>query len=186
MLQSLRWRPCHRFASIGICPVHLGPSKNHLPTSDLPGLNRRKVQRTEKEVTKWQDKYFLTLNLYEVAPLLPRLIETVLETIEYLGPRQCALSIIEGRSDDNTYQILESLKQELRRLGVEYYLESSAINPHSEGANRIRQLSILRNLTIALMLHNQELYRQNTIINFINDVAACSEDILELLYQHKY
>ena len=164
----------------------LDPQDTTFPRLTCPASIGERYSGLKKGLRNGKIQYFLALNLYEVAPLLPRLMGTVLETIKYLGPRQCALSIIEGRSDDNTYQILDGLKQELRRLGVEYYLDSSAINPHGEGANRIRELSTLRNMAIAPMLRDQELYGPDTIINFINDVAACPEDILELLYQHKY
>ena len=97
------------------CPTTIGPRYAHL-------------------------KYFIALNLYEVAPLLPRLIGSIIEIIRYLGPPQCALSIIEGRSDDKTYQILGGLRDELEKLGVYYYLDSSSINPHGEDVKRISAL----------------------------------------------
>lgn len=129
-------------------------------------------------------KYFIALNLYKVAPLLPRLMGTIIETIKYLGPAQCALSII-GRSNDNTYRILEALRPPLEALGTHYYLDSSPIDPQGEGTERISALSTLRNMALAPLL-TSNLYGPDTIITFINDIAPCPSDILELLYQHKY
>jgi hypothetical protein len=39
---------------------------------------------------------------------------------------------------------------------------------------------------VADLIHNHQLYSHGTVINFINDISVCPEDILELLYQHDY
>src|SRR2546421_12147992 len=64
--------------------------------------------------TRSKPKYFFALDLHECAPLLPRLLGSVIETIRFLGPSNCVLSIVEGRSHDGTYEILHSLSPELR------------------------------------------------------------------------
>lgn len=137
-------------------------------------------------------QYFFALDLYEVAPLLPRLMGSIIQAIRFLGPSNCALSIVEGRSDDGTYQVLAALRQELESLGTTFHLESSAIKPSYEGGlnhknimHRITALSELRNMALAPLIHDHSRYTPDTVITFINDVALCPQDILELFYQHK-
>src|SRR5271156_1427282 len=48
--------------------------------------------KTEKP--KWEREYFFALNLYQCAPILPRLLGSIVETIRFLGPQNCALSIV--------------------------------------------------------------------------------------------
>ena len=70
-------------------------------------------------------KYFFALDLHQCASILPRLIGSVVESIRFLGPQNCALSIVEGRSNDGTFEVLLSLREELERIGVKYYFNSS-------------------------------------------------------------
>lgn len=68
-------------------------------------------------------------------------------------------------------------------MGFLYFFNSSDINP-SKGA-RIRKLADLRNLALKPLLDNKERVSENTTVLFINDVAACPEDILELVLQRR-
>ena len=131
-------------------------------------------------------KYFFALDLTQVAHLLPRLMGTIVQVLKFLGPEKCALSIVEGRSTDGTYRVLHSLGSKLGELGVEYYLRQSDINPHAAHQGRIGALSILRNLAIQPLSLEQERFSEQTILLFLNDVALCPDDVLELLLQHTY
>lgn len=51
-------------------------------------------------------KYFFALDLTQCVELLPRLLGSVVETLRFLGPENCALSIIEGNSDEYVLQFL--------------------------------------------------------------------------------
>ena len=130
-------------------------------------------------------RFFFALDLHQCARLLPRLIGSILESIRFLGPENCALSIIEGRSDDGTCEILLSLREEIERLGATYYFQSSEIDP-TEG-DRIKALAELRNEALQPLLDytDQSITDASTVI-FINDVAICMEDILELIYQREF
>ena len=75
-------------------------------------------------------KYFFALDLHQCASLLPRLIGSISDSIFFLGPQDCALSVLEDRSDDGTFEILLSLRKEMERIGVKYYFNSSDINPN--------------------------------------------------------
>ncbi|KAL1866608.1 hypothetical protein VTK73DRAFT_4614 [Phialemonium thermophilum] len=153
-------------------------------------------------------RYFFALNLRQCVDLLPRLMGSVIEAMRFLGTRHCALSIVEGNSDDGTFEVLELLQGELRRLGVlHYYLRRSEMDP-SVGF-RIEKLAILRALAVEPVTGSktrndfdedaegrdrpeaaapgQEVPKltlaANATVVFLNDVAACTEDVLELIHQ---
>ncbi len=130
--------------------------------------------------------FFFALNLRQSLPILPRLLGTLLETIRFLGPSNCAISIVEGNSADGTPEILSSLIPALTALGVPYHLVvSNPIDP-SQGA-RIPQLAKLRNLALQPLLDNPSRFSaENTTVIFLNDVVICPEDILELLHQRTH
>ncbi|KAK0750521.1 cryptococcal mannosyltransferase 1-domain-containing protein [Schizothecium vesticola] len=129
--------------------------------------------------------YFLALDLRNVLPLLPRLLGSLLETIRFLGPSSCYLSIIEGHSPDGTLSVLTALTPHLAALNIRYHLQSSSLNPSA--ADRIARLAALRNLALAPLLASPTLFAApaDTTILFLNDVALCAEDVLELAHQRR-
>jgi alpha-1,3-mannosyltransferase len=129
--------------------------------------------------------FLISLNLYECIKVLPRLLGSVAEVIRVLGPYNVALSIVEGRSSDGTFEVLSDLKQALPE-GVEYFFTRSDINPWATGGGigRMSGLAQLRNLALQpLMDHGSMFSPDNTTVIFLNDVALCPDDILELLHQ---
>ena len=68
-------------------------------------------------------KFFFALDLHEIAPILPSLIGAIFRVIQFWGPENCALSIVEGWSKDDTYEILEKSSSEAKKIGFEYYLD---------------------------------------------------------------
>ncbi|KAF3770752.1 family 69 glycosyltransferase, partial [Cryphonectria parasitica EP155] len=127
-------------------------------------------------------KFFFALDLTQCVDLLPRLLGSIIEAINFLGPDNCALSIVEGNSDDGTPEVLAAIRQGVETLGIEYFFTTSSVNPKGE-ANRIYGLAKLRNLALQPMLDDTRRYGTDTIVIFLNDVAVCMEDILELVYQ---
>lgn len=107
-----------------------------------------------------------------------------METVRFLGPENCALSIVEGNSDDGTFEILEALRKDMGSLGLEFYLQISDINP--QNGDRIEALAGLRNLALEPLVDNSSLYSPDAAVIFINDVAICMEDILELVHQRVF
>jgi alpha-1,3-mannosyltransferase len=125
--------------------------------------------------------YLIAINLHQAAPVLPRLLGSLMPVIRLLGPQNVALSIVEGRSTDGTFEVLSNLQLVLPE-GVKYFFSTSNINPTQEG--RIGSLATLRNLAIEpLHTHSTLFSAENTTVIFMNDVAACPDDILELLHQ---
>ena len=131
-------------------------------------------------------KYFFALNLHECADLLPSLLGPIIETIRFLGSSNCVLSIVEGRSTDGTFEILKLLQPALSEAGITYNFGTSEINPIGEDIDRIASLAELRNLVLRPLTSNAQLYpvdQYSTTVIFVNDVALCSEDLLELIHQ---
>lgn len=127
-------------------------------------------------------RFFFALDLTQCLDLLPRLMGSIIETIRFLGPENCALSIVEGNSNDGTPEVLAALRTHVEAMGTEYYFETSSVNP--KAGERIEGLAALRNLALQPMLDDRRRYSgEKTTIIFLNDVAACMEDILELAYQ---
>ncbi|OWY52189.1 glycosyltransferase family 69 protein [Alternaria alternata] len=127
--------------------------------------------------------YFFALDLHQCVDLLPRLIGSVVEAMRFLGPHNCVLSIVEGRSRDGTFELLDALRPSMRRLGISYHFASSSIDPTAEGTDRIASLAELRNLALRDLVLRPEHYDPNTTVIFSNDVALCTEDLLELIHQ---
>jgi alpha-1,3-mannosyltransferase len=131
-------------------------------------------------------RFFFALDLHQCLHLLPRLVGSIVETILFLGAENCVLSIVEGRSDDGTFEVLDELHSSLQVLGVKYFFQTSDINPTAQGQDRIEALASLRNLALQDLLVHPEHYDPDTTIIFLNDIALCMEDVLELLHQRNW
>ncbi|KAL2148953.1 hypothetical protein VTH82DRAFT_1639 [Thermothelomyces myriococcoides] len=167
----------------------MDPSATDLPRMECPKLDKTRYQQLRETGGDQGIQYFFALDLRQCVTLLPRLIGSIVEAVRFLGPEKCALSIIEGNSDDGTGEVLAALKPELDALGLAYHFNTSKINPRRD--KRIKALADLRNLALKPLL---DLYanpkqssppsRPPTVI-FLNDVAICPEDILELVHQRR-
>lgn len=166
----------------------MNPEATELPRLHCPKLDTSRYHDLvdSERFSRPTIRYFFALDLRQCLTLLPRLIGSIVEAIRFLGPEYCALSIVEGNSGDGTGEVLRALHPELDSMGTTYYFKTSDINP-KEG-NRIEKLAQLRNLALQPMLDPVEPKRysaHDTTIIFLNDVAVCTEDILELVYQRR-
>jgi alpha-1,3-mannosyltransferase len=109
---------------------------------------------------------------------------SIVEAVRFLGPENCALSIVEGHSDDGTLEILGALRKDMESLGLEYHLQTSDIDP--QNGDRIESLAALRNLALEPLVNNSNQYSPDTAVIFINDVAICIDDLLELVHQRVF
>lgn len=164
----------------------MSPEDKSFPRLDCPvpdGIryDYLKNKKVQKRPSGAKPKYFFAINLHECASLLPRLIGSVVEAIRFLGPENCALSIVEGRSDDGTFEILKLMHTEMKSMGVKYYFNSSDLNPQSE--SRIEVLAELRNMALHPLTQHPDAYDSDTTVVFLNDVSICMEDIMELIHQ---
>jgi alpha-1,3-mannosyltransferase len=110
------------------------------------------------------------------------------EAIRYVGPEHCAISIVEGDSPDGTSEVLAALKPVLERLLGSHrvhFVLGNGIRPLEGEGMRFKKLAELRNMALRPMLDGPEQHKDATVV-FINDVAICLEDILELIHQRHY
>ena len=169
------------------------PNDTTFPRLDCPAPNgdRYDYLRGEEEVQELDAhdieatlKYFFALDLHQCVALLPRLLGSIVEAVEFLGPEHCALSVVEGRSDDGTFETLLLLREEMDRIGVKYFLQTNEIDPHKSG-DRIKALADLRNQALQPLIDLHLGTNTDVTVVFLNDVAICREDILELIHQRR-
>ena len=131
-------------------------------------------------------RFFFALDLYQAAGILPQLTASILETVKFLGPEYCYLSIVEGNSTDGTSDLLQALHADAKTLGLTYSLVRSDLDPKNESNDRIEVLAQLRNLALAPLLQNpSDFDSEETTIVFLNDISPCANDILELIHQRR-
>lgn len=146
-----------------------------------------------------QIRYFFAIDLRDNVSVLPRLLGSVVEVIRFLGPASCALSIVEGNSSDGTAEVLAALEPLLAKLGIRtYFTLNSSVDPLGEGSDRFRELATLRNMalspianiTATTTTHPSGAVQPLNVADdasviFLNDVAICPDDILELVHQRQ-
>ncbi|KAL9614057.1 MAG: hypothetical protein Q9167_001411 [Letrouitia subvulpina] len=181
----------------------IAPEDTTFPRLECPAPQSDRYQHLRREsngtnVSTTILRYFFALDLHQCASLLPRLLGSIVESMRFLGPRSCALSVVEGRSHDGTFEILSLLREEIERMGAKFFLQTNEIDPRAKGGNRVKALAELRNQAISplIRMHSQRNTElgakiqsddENDItVIFLNDVAICMEDILELIYQRDH
>ncbi|KAH8811171.1 alpha-mannosyltransferase [Xylogone sp. PMI_703] len=162
------------------------PKSNEFDRLQCPALTPKRydylrVGLKKGKTADGQIRYFFALNLRQCIGVLPRLIGSIVEAARFLGPENCALSIVGGNSDDGTFEILEMLRKDMERLRLEFHLSTSDVNPKK--GDRIEGLARLRNLALEPLVNDSSHYSPDAAVIFINDVAICMEDILELIHQ---
>lgn len=115
---------------------------------------------------------------------LPRLLGSIVETIRFLGPEQCTLSIVEGGSTDGTYEVLISARKTFADIGIQYVLVHSDLD--TKKGERIATLAKLRNLALEPLIKESKHFDPATTVIFLNDISMCMEDVLELIHQKFY
>ncbi|KAM5343368.1 hypothetical protein ACJ41O_011905 [Fusarium nematophilum] len=169
----------------------LDPTLTKPPRLECPALDAsrydvlRKDQYGRQRDENQQIDFFFALNLRDCIKILPRLLGSIVEVARFLGPRRCAISIVEGNSPDGTGDILNALGPFLEDIGLTYFYNSSKIDPTKGRGARIRKLAQLRNLALEPLYKDQVRVTEDTTVLFINDVAACPEDLLELVLQRR-
>lgn len=94
-----------------------------------------------------------------------------------LRPLHCRRNSLDGTSD-----ILSALRPFLEALDIPYF-NTSTIDP-SQGS-RIPKLAQLRNLALSPLYEHKVPVTASTTVLFANDVAACPDDLLELILQRR-
>jgi len=166
----------------------LDPEDATLPKLSCPRLDTSRYEYLKPTTPPGsQVQYFFALNLRECLPLLPRLLGSLVDAIRFLGPEHCAVSIVEGNSPDGTGEVLSALQSELGRLLGDrvHFLLAVTIDPLTGEGNRFTKLAQLRNIALQPLVDDPDRYTNATVV-FMNDVAICVEDILELVHQRLF
>lgn len=168
----------------------LDPGDATLPKLECPRLDSSRYQYLRPESLSAggsQTRYFFALNLRNNLPILPQLLGSILEAIRFLGPEHCALSIVEGNSPDGTAEVLAALEPEFTKLNIRTHLVlNHPLDPLAEENDRFSSLASLRNLAVAPLLADPTRYADaDATIIFVNDVAICADDLLELAHQRR-
>lgn len=168
----------------------INPDSTAQPRFNCPAINLRRYEHLQSHQNffeKTKVNYMFTLALRdEGVDLLPRLLASVFEAMRFLGPVNCALSLVGGGGKpDGVYDVLMALRPEIEKLGARYYLRRPAIYPGSE--DRVMQLAQLRNLALSPLTNpssqDSGRFTTETTVIFLNDVTICTDDILELAHQ---
>lgn len=166
------------------CPTSLGARYSSLRMGPGSTTRRRYDSYHHGNENRKEIKYSFALDTYQSVEVIPRLMSSIVQTMRYLGPDYCALSVVQGNSDDGTYDILSAVKAEIESIGAEFHLNASSVDPKRNGADRVAARSELRNMALAPLIDSGSAHSSDAIIIFLDNVALCPEDILELLYQH--
>ena len=167
----------------------ISPENSSISTLDCPAPKDGRYAHLKSAMGSSQSKkaipkYFFALDLHDCVYVLPRLMSSILETMHFLGPENCALSIVEGRSKDGTFEVLMLLREHIESIGAKYYLQTSDLHPGKNNtSHRIEALAALRNIALQPFVEHPEQYVSDPVVIFLNDVAICTEDILELIHQ---
>lgn len=168
----------------------MDPTDTTFPRLECPEPNADRYVylrgSSESSIHSESPKYFFALDLHQRIDLVPRLIGSIVDTIRFLGSQNCVLSIVEGRSDDGTYEVLQKLRSSMQLLGVNYIFQTSDIDPMAPGTDRIKALAELRNTALDDLVRHPKKYHEETTVIFSNDVALCMEDLLELIHQRVF
>ncbi|KJZ77543.1 hypothetical protein HIM_03267 [Hirsutella minnesotensis 3608] len=153
-----------------------------IPNMKCPALDRTRYQSLKVSGRKDEAiRYYFAVNVRQSLPILPRLIASVIEAIRHLGPRHCAVSIVDGDSADGTDDVLAALRPYFRAQGINYNLTSLSFEPNA--ANRTARLAEFRNEALRPLYSDPARAHENATVIFLDDVAICTEDILELTLQ---
>src|SRR5436305_6964072 len=104
------------------CPTPAGDRYDYLRSKNATVLD------SDMRIT-----YLFALDLHQCVDILPRLLGSIVETMLFLGPGNCALSVVEGRSDDGTYEVLKLLGKAVGTIGAHYFLTTNEVNPTAKG-----------------------------------------------------
>ncbi|KAJ2895703.1 Alpha-1,3-mannosyltransferase CMT1 [Zalerion maritima] len=184
------WTSAVQYVQAIMDPASSAIERMACPALDTPRYTYLKPPHAHSNITSQQQyTYLFALDLVTVEPLLPRLLGSVVEVIRFLGVSNCLLSIVEGPNKDHTSEILKALSPTLKSAGIVHEFVSSDVDTSAKvGRDRIQKLAELRNKALEPLTSENSKHkfvRDSTVV-FLNDVAICPNDILELVHQKKF
>ncbi|VDB88227.1 unnamed protein product [Peniophora sp. CBMAI 1063] len=131
---------------------------------------------------------FIAANLYNSQDVLPTFFQELPTVIQHLGAERVFVSIYESNSKDRTPEMLQMLEGVLFALGVPHTIVYANEDERPPGT-RIEILAGVRNQALR-PLYNGEAAQfmpggQFDELLFMNDIAFCAADMLELLLEKR-
>ena len=136
--------------------------------------------------TAQNTKFYITAILCNIMPIIDDYISEMKKLINYLGPENVMISLIEnGDSKDGTreylieYQKFLNDSKIINEINIDHEICKS--NNSWNVFTRIDFLSRLRNRAFELIYKTKKFDYQNTKIIYLNDIIYSYEDIIKLL-----
>lgn len=168
----------------GFKQVYIDTKRMNCELSEYARQRYQSYFLNQEGILHQKHRIMICLNLHASQKVLPTISQTILELIQFLGPRSILVSIYENGSWDHTIEGLRNLEIILTKLGVEHVFRSDQRDTEWSKVDRISQLAHYRNQALLNGLYRSEQLQMNiTDVVFINDVYICAQDVLELLYQ---
>lgn len=127
------------------------------------------------------EKIYIAASFYNNQDVLPYWMNTLLDTIAYLGPNNVFVSIVESNSDDRTPGLLRELDNSLAKLDVQkrILIQDKAVPrpPDMAWNNRIDFLAAIRNRALEPLVETGGYQK----VVFSNDVFIEPESLIELI-----
>ncbi|EJD37087.1 hypothetical protein AURDEDRAFT_173844 [Auricularia subglabra TFB-10046 SS5] len=173
------------FASLGLWGVHL---RRNWMEGDVVGLRLKPrvdlaSRRPRPQGYGTGEKVFIAALFHNNKDVLPFWSKELLRVINYLGPENVFVSIVESYSKDSTRKLLTKFDQSLAALNVPRRIvlnDTSIPRPEKMSTNnaRIQFLADTRNLVLEPLRESAE-YEW---VVFSNDVFVRAEAVIELIH----
>ena len=118
----------HSYVKVIMTPEDTSFRRLECPSPSIDRYAYLRDPPSSKSKVPTPRSYFFALDLHQCVDVLPRLMGSIIESIRFLGPENCALSVVEGRSDDGTFEVLKLLIDKIEGMGARYFFTSSEIN----------------------------------------------------------
>ncbi|KZV67558.1 glycosyltransferase family 69 protein [Peniophora sp. CONT] len=131
---------------------------------------------------------FIAANLYNSENILPTFFQELPVLIEHLGKESVFVSVYESNSKDRTPEMLQLLEGVLFALGVPHTIVYAKQDDKPPGT-RIEMLADVRNRALDPLYTGEAAQfmpgEEFDEILFMNDIAFCAADMLELLLEKR-
>ena len=135
---------------------------------------------------RYNTTVYIAVNLRNNAEVIPYLFGAIIRACIFLAAvdslhnsSKCFISVYESGSSDETRDLLEVVRRDLRRLGIPSQIVLDGIKKKDE-QHRIEFLAAVRNKALEPFFEGGSFWGE---VVFLNDVVVCASSLLELLIE---
>jgi len=131
------------------------------------------------------------MDFYDSEHILPTFFQELPILLQHLGPQNVYISIFENGSSDTTPKLLNLMGELLESLGAPHRIITLGMSdiPIKENGHRIAFLAGARNKALEPLYNGAAARmmrgRKFSEVMFMNDVAHCAVDMMEIIYQKR-